>query len=91
VHRWLSCLLIALLLLLQCCRRFEAAVDAMIKAGASPARMGPHFKRAFEKPVVLALVRDYELFVPKERQMWLGKIKNRVSKGLRSGSRSLKL
>jgi hypothetical protein len=69
-------------MLLQCCRRFEAAVDAMIKHGASPARMGLNFKRAFEKPVNLAMVADYEAFVPKERQMWLLKLKSRVSRVL---------
>jgi hypothetical protein len=71
-----------MLLLLQCCRRFEAAVDAMIKHGASPARMGLNFKRAFEKPVHLAQVGDYEVYVPKERQMWLLKLKSRVSRPL---------
>jgi hypothetical protein len=72
-----------MLLLLQCWRRFEKAVDAMIKHGASPARMGLNFKRAFEKPVNLALVGDYEVYVPKEKQMWLLKIKNRVGRVVR--------
>jgi hypothetical protein len=40
--------------------------------------MGP-LKHIFERPVALNQVPDYEAFVPKERQMWLFKIKARVS------------
>ncbi len=49
----------------------------MLRYQASKPRMGL-LRNAFAVPVRAALVPDYEMFVPPERQMWLGRIKERV-------------
>lgn len=64
-----------LLPLLRC--RFAVALDAMFRHGSNRARMGGLW-RIFERPVNLSQIKDYEVYVPKERQMWLLKIKGRV-------------
>lgn len=50
----------------------------MIKHQASKSRM-QGFVKAFEAPVNPAFVPDYLAFVPHEKQMWLRKLKDRVS------------
>lgn len=59
--------------------RFAVALDAMFRHGSNRARMGGLW-RIFERPVNLSQIKDYEVYVPKERQMWLLKIKGRVQR-----------